>query len=48
MHIRKLGEMVFVFGLTFPEVACQPNSGMAVSVACVSDIGIWLKGVGRD
>ena len=44
---KRLKKKVFVFVLTFPEVAYQPLSGMAVFATFVADIGSWLRMVGR-
>ena len=38
---------MFVFVITFPVVAYQPNSGMTVSAAFMADIGCWLRRMGR-
>ena len=39
--------LCFVFHLTFPRVAYQPHSSMAVSATFVADVNSWLRRVGR-
>ena len=42
-----INNLCFVFPLTFPRVAYQPHSSMAVSATFVADVNSWLRRVCR-